>query len=84
MAPKQFLIVYRRSTGTLVEVIDLGIDRASALAERFAREVREKDDPDVEVVLLTAPGREALMRTHSRYFKTTSELAAALGERLPK
>jgi hypothetical protein len=80
----QFLVVYRRSTGSLLEFRDMGEDMERALAERFSREEQEKDDPDVEVVLLGASSREALMRTHSRYFKTASELVQAIGERLSK
>jgi len=38
---------------------------------------------DVEVVLLTASSREALVRTHARYFKSVPELAAALASALP-
>jgi hypothetical protein len=73
---KDFLLVYRRSTASLVECRELGTDRANALAERFSIEKRERRDPDVEVVILSAPSKETLMRTHSRYFKTLSELAS--------
>jgi hypothetical protein len=75
-----FLLVYRRSTGELVEDRDLGQDRAEALKVRFAREQREKDDPDVEVVLLSASSREALMQTHARYFKSVQQLAEGLAD----
>ncbi len=53
------------------------------MARRFEEETRHKDDPDVEVVLLTATSRDALTRTHARYFKTVPELAAALAAALP-
>ena len=75
---KDFLLVYRRSTATLLECRELGEDRAKALAERFAVEKREEADPDVEVVVLSAASKDALMNTHSRYFKTISELASDL------
>ena len=52
--------------------------------DRRSEEERvHKDDSDVEVVLLTASSREALIRTHARYFKTVPELANALAAALP-
>jgi hypothetical protein len=79
----QFLVRYRRSTGDLLHFEDLGFDRTAAMKRRLEEETAYKDDPDVEVVLLAAPSREALMRTHARYFKSVSELAAALEAALP-
>jgi hypothetical protein len=73
-----FLVVYRRSTAELVECRDLGPDREGALLERFEREKKEKDDPDVEVVLLSATSREALEKTHARYFRNDIELRESL------
>ena len=75
---KYFLLVYRRSTATLVEIRDLGKDGAKALAERFAIEKRERRDPDIEVVILSARSEDSLKNTHSRYFKTISQLARDL------
>ena len=80
----QFLVIYRRSTGELVSITEFTGDRRRALDARFEAEARVKDDPDVEVVLLSAPTLEALRQTHSRYFKTVRELASALGDALPK
>jgi len=71
---RQFLVVYRRSVGRLLACEDLGTDRAAALAQRFERERREKDDPDIEVILFSAPSEAALMRTHARYFRTEEQL----------
>jgi hypothetical protein len=81
---KQYLVRYRRSTGDLLEFEDVGTDRAGAMNRRFAAEEAHKDDPDVEVVILTASSRDALMGTHARYFKTVHELAAALAAALPE
>ena len=75
---KDFLLVYRRSTAALIECRDLGEDRAKAQAERFSIEKRERNDPDVEVVILSAASKDALINTHSRYFKTMSELVSDL------
>ena len=79
----QYLIRYRRSTGDLLQFEDLGPDRAAAMGRRLEEERVHKDDPDIEVVLLTASSREALIRTHARYFKSVPELAAALAAALP-
>jgi hypothetical protein len=79
----QFLVQYRRSTGDLLHFEDLGSDRAAAMTRRLEVEMSHRDDPDIEVVLLTASSREALIRTHARYFKDVPELAAALVEALP-
>jgi hypothetical protein len=79
----QYLVRYRRSTGDLLHFEDLGPDRAAAMDRRLDEERAHKDDPDVEVVLLTASSREALIRTHARYFKSMPELAAALAAALP-
>ena len=81
---RYYLLVYRRSAGRLEDCQDLGPDRESALKLRFERERRESADRDVEVVLLGAPSLEALKSTHSRYFKTVSELAADLDATLPR
>jgi hypothetical protein len=79
----QYLVRYRRSTGDLLQFEDLGSDRTAAMSRRIEEEKVHKDDPDIEVVLLTASSREALIRTHARYFKSVPELAAALAAALP-
>jgi len=78
-----YLLIYRRSTGDLQEIHDLGSDRKAALSYRFEREQQQSADPDVEVVLLTAASREALNRTHARYFKDRRELATDVAAVLP-
>ena len=79
----QYLVRYRRSTGDLLQFEDLGSDRTAAMSRRIEEEKVHRDDPDIEVVLLTASSREALIRTHARYFKSVPELAAALAAALP-
>ena len=74
-----FLLVYRRSTGDLIECKDLGQDRADALECRTRHQRLNKDDLDIEVVVLRATDRQALMQTHSRYFKNVGQLATDLG-----
>jgi hypothetical protein len=78
----QYLLVYRQSTGTLVELRELGEDVHRALKERFAAEHKWRSDRDVEVVVLSAASREALMQTHARYFRDGRRLAADVDDSL--
>ena len=71
---RYFLVVYKRSKGRLIACDDLGTDRSVALKQRFAEERRHAGDHDVEVVLLSGASRESVEATHSRYFKTLSQL----------
>ena len=67
---RYFLVVYNRREGRLLEIQDYQRnERERALKDRFSRELKERADPDVEVVLLGAESREALGKTHARYFK---------------
>lgn len=79
---RQFLLVYQRSTGELLLAEDLGDDRTEAMRRRAERERREKDDPDVEVVVLSGADAEAIKRTHARYFKSVREIAEDWQKRL--
>lgn len=64
-----FLIVFDRIRGQLVEIREYGpTDRERALADRFERELDERHQPQIEVVLLAAESLDALRQTHSRYF----------------
>ena len=72
------LIVYDRTAGRLLheEVFET---REGALRARFAAEKQYRGrERQVEVVALEAASREALLRTHGRYFMSLSELADAL------
>jgi hypothetical protein len=74
---QHFLVVFDRPQGRVLreEAYD---DERAALAERFRTEKLHRGNPDVEVVVLSAESREALRRTHARYFMTISELANAV------
>ena len=75
---KFFLIAYDRRQGKLLDMKEFPEgQRARALRERFAREVVERDRPDVEVVLLGAESQADLEKTHARYFKTLEQIAAS-------
>jgi hypothetical protein len=71
---KHFLLVYDRQEGKLVreEMFEVG---EQALDRRFELELELQSRKDLEVVVLTAPSREALLATHARYFRTLGELA---------
>jgi hypothetical protein len=72
-----FLIVYNRRTGAQnVREFAAGLGR-EAIRARFASEREHRGDRDIEVVVLTSESRDALERTHSRYFKSFQELTAA-------
>lgn len=72
---KYFLLVYERSSGRLLELRTYAEDeRERAQQERFALELKERERPDIEVIVLGAESLEALRKTHGRYFKTMKEL----------
>lgn len=57
-------------------------DRQVALQDRFEIEREQYDDPTIEVVMLGAPSREVLERTHSRYFKPVGQAVRDLAKAL--
>ena len=72
-----FLLVYDQRMGAIEKLMEFpDSERERALTERFALEESRLQEPHVEVIILSASTREALMQTHSRYFKGVSELAA--------
>jgi hypothetical protein len=70
-----YLVVYDHESGK-VRVEDFGDASDAALARRFELERRLRDETRKEVVVLSAESRDALKRTHARYFKNVRELAA--------
>ncbi len=72
-----FLILYNRLTGD-VHVTEFDETRRhEALSRRFALENDFKGLPEWEVVVLGGTDLEQIKRTHGRYFKDASELAAS-------
>lgn len=69
-----FLVVFDRPQGRILreEAYD---DEREALAERFRSEKQHRSNADIEVVVLSAASRDALRRTHARYFMNISEIA---------
>ncbi len=75
---RYFLLVYDKRRELLMQNSDYPIERrGDALRDRRELQRRFFDVPEVEVVLLGAERYEDLKKTHSRYFKTREELAAA-------
>jgi hypothetical protein len=64
---RNWLIVYDRSDGELVECAEF-TDSQAALAARFERERWFTGFGQVEIVVLGADSLETIKRTHSRYF----------------
>lgn len=70
-----YLVVFDRSRGVVTHH-KLYADRNAALQARFAAEREHSGNPDIEVVVLGARSWADVKRTHGRYFKDISELAA--------
>lgn len=60
-----FIITYKRRSGE--SFIKQFSDSTQALKERLRREAAI-DDPDIEIVHISAPSLESLKKSHSRYF----------------
>lgn len=71
-----FLLVFDRAHSRLLRE-QIFAEHRRALEERFCAERLHRDNPDIEVVVLSAESREALRLTHARYFQTVSSLAAS-------
>lgn len=71
---ENFLIIYNRRTGESdVREFPAGRGR-EAVSARFDEERKHRDDPDVEVVVLSSSSRAELLKTHSRYFRSPEEI----------
>jgi hypothetical protein len=71
-----FLLVYERRAGHLREFMRFdGDEHEAAVDARFRFQAMTRDEPYVEVVLLSGVSEAALWRTHGRYFKPLAELA---------
>jgi hypothetical protein len=70
-----FVLAYERSLGRLLELHEFDQER-SAFSRRMELDLKYRPDADVEVSLLSAQTLEELKKTHSRYFRTLSEMAS--------
>lgn len=67
-------MVYNRRTGdSSVREFPEGHGR-EAIRERFTQERLHRGDPDIEVVVLGSASKDELMKTHSRYFRSATEI----------
>lgn len=72
---------YDRLMERVLEEITFDDDAiADAERKRVQFEAFFAGNDNVEVVLLRSESRETLYRTHSRYFRSTREIARRLGE----
>lgn len=67
-------MVFNRANQQILN-LDEYDDADVAIRERFAREAASPN-ADIEIVVLGADSREALEKTHSRYFRVRSELSS--------
>jgi hypothetical protein len=68
-----YLIVFDRPRGRILELREFN-ERHAAVQARFQEERRRAGQPEIEIVILGAESREALERTHGRYFKNLRQL----------
>lgn len=74
---KHFLIVYHRREGKILFFKEYPPEEGRrALADRWERELAEREHPEIEVIVISSRSIETLKRTHGRYFKTPQELCA--------
>jgi hypothetical protein len=73
-----FLLIYDRAAGQLVRQQRYA-DAAAAIAGRFAAEKEFAQQPQIEIVAVTAESEDELRTTHGRYFFDLNELAARIG-----
>jgi hypothetical protein len=76
-----FLLVYDTTAGNLVSIREFSDqERNGAMrALKEAQEAHLRELEDVEIALFETSSRETLEQTHSRYFKSISELSDSLG-----
>ncbi|MDP9105928.1 MAG: hypothetical protein M3N49_08340 [Candidatus Eremiobacteraeota bacterium] len=66
------IVVYDRSSATLIESKYLAGDPVAAFAQRLELERAYRKRGDVEVVLLSASNMDDLKISHARYFDPTA------------
>lgn len=76
-----FLLRYDRKRG-LLESIESFADSVEATTRRFELELTYFDQPNIEIVVLSAASEDDLKRTHSRFFRSLRQLTDQLGHQL--
>jgi len=77
-----FVLSYDRLTERVLEEITFDDGAVDAERKRVELEAAFAGNDDIEVVLLRSESRESLYQTHSRYFRSTREIAQRLGEQV--
>lgn len=77
---QHYLVIYNRRAGKIIRHQRFQAP-GTALAARFEAERELRDEPDIEIVVLSADSWGALKQTHSRYFERVQELAESALER---
>jgi hypothetical protein len=77
---RHYLVIYDRRAGKIIRHRRY-LKPDQALTARFGAEREHRDEPDIEVVVLSAESWAAVQQTHSRYFKNEQELAESALER---
>ena len=72
---KNFLLVFDRKQGRLVQQDDFGADVDTAIAEYQRLEREHRDDPTYDIVLVGSDSIETVKVTHASYFRTGIESA---------
>ena len=70
---KHYLVIFDRGRGVVLDLREFD-DAEVALRERFAAEAIHRGHESIEVVVLGAKSKEALSRTHGRYFEDVAGL----------
>jgi hypothetical protein len=70
---KRFVLAYKRSAGRLLEKWEFE-SYVDAFAKRAELDLRYRTDQDVEIALLGADSLDELKKTHSRYFRSLSDM----------
>lgn len=71
---QHYLVVFDRSGADEVRLRKFETS-AEALLARLEAEQVHRDNPEIEIVVLSAESRESLRLTHARYFDSLADLA---------
>ena len=66
-----FVVQFRRSRQQLISLENF--ENHEEALENLCDTERVNENPDIEVVLLSADSKESLSRTHSRYFSAAGQ-----------
>jgi hypothetical protein len=76
---RHYLLIYDRRAGKITRHRRY-LNPGDALTARFEAEREHQNNPDIEVVVLSAESWTTVQRTHSRYFKNEQKIAESVLE----